>query len=327
MRFEPLRFALNLAVALLPAGARPAPAAPAPQHFLQEVALHHEARSGSPSGAITEVALAADGSVRARAHGRWLALRAGGWEEADAPAPGPSVPPLPAGARLAQLAVSPAGDHVACRPAPDTPPDSVEHLLLDQVLPFLIARRGHTVIHGSAVALRGLALAFCGPSGRGKSTLATAFVNRGARILTDDCLALQPTPAGFLVLPSYPGVRLWDDSFHHLAPGARSTPVSHYSAKRRVALPAAAPVPLRRLFFLDSGPSFRIAPLAGPQLFQTLPRTQFLLDTEDPAELQSALARTAALARAGLCFQLTLPRGLDQLPRWVDLISNQSENG
>lgn len=113
MRFEPLRFALNLAVALLPAGARPAPAAPAPQHFLQEVALHHEARTGSPTGAIAEVALAADGSVRARAHGRWLALRAGGWEEADAPAPGPSVPPLPAGARLAQLAVSPAGDHVA----------------------------------------------------------------------------------------------------------------------------------------------------------------------------------------------------------------------
>ena len=226
----------------------------------------------------------------------------------------------------ADFLVSPAGDHVACRPAPATPPDSVERHLLDQVLPFLIARRGHTVIHGSAVALHGLALAFCGPSGRGKSTLATAFVNRGARILTDDCLALQPAPAGFLVLPSYPGVRLWEDSFEQLAPGAPSTPVSHYSAKRRLALPAADPVPLRRLFFLDSGPSFRIAPLGGAQLFQTLSRTQFLLDTEDPAELQAALTRTAALVRAGLCFQLTLPRGLDQLPRWVDLISNQSEN-
>ncbi len=113
MRSEPLRFVLNLVVALLCASARPAAAAPAPQQFLQEVALHHEARPGLPSVAIEEVALASDGSVRVRANGRWLGLRAGAWENADAPAPGPSVPPLPAGARLAQLAVSPAGERVA----------------------------------------------------------------------------------------------------------------------------------------------------------------------------------------------------------------------
>jgi hypothetical protein len=222
--------------------------------------------------------------------------------------------------------ISASGDQVACQPSPGIPDDSIEHLLLDQVLPFLIARRGHTVLHGSAVALHGGALAFCGPAGRGKSTLATAFVNRGAQILTDDCLVLQPSPAGFLVLPSYPGVRLWNDSFQHFAPNASSTRVSHYSDKRRLALPAATPVPLRRLFFLESGPTFQTAPLRGSQLFQILSRTQFLLDNEDPTELQTALARTAALARAGLCFQLTLPRGLDHLPRWIDLLSNHPEN-
>ncbi|MFM8338181.1 MAG: hypothetical protein ACKODK_21710 [Opitutaceae bacterium] len=86
---------------------------PAPQSFRQEVALHHEPAAGLPAGAIDEVAAATDGSVRVRAGGAWFARGEARWEPASAPAAAPTHPPLPAGTRLAQLAVSRAGEKIA----------------------------------------------------------------------------------------------------------------------------------------------------------------------------------------------------------------------
>ncbi|MFM8617741.1 MAG: two-component regulator propeller domain-containing protein [Opitutaceae bacterium] len=86
---------------------------PAPQSFRQEVALHHESATGLPAGAIDEVTTATDGSVRVRAGGTWYARSDARWQAASAPAAAPAHPPLPAGTRLAQLALSRTGEKVA----------------------------------------------------------------------------------------------------------------------------------------------------------------------------------------------------------------------
>jgi hypothetical protein len=57
---------------------------------------------------------------------------------------------------------------------------------------FLLTLRGHTVLHSSAVAIDGHALAFIGQSGRGKSTLATVMCLDGAQVVTDDVLTVHP---------------------------------------------------------------------------------------------------------------------------------------
>ena len=51
----------------------------------------------------------------------------------------------------------------------ECPPSTMAHLLMDQVLPRVICHQGRAVIHASAVQLPdGRAVAFTGPSGRGK---------------------------------------------------------------------------------------------------------------------------------------------------------------
>jgi hypothetical protein len=62
------------------------------------------------------------------------------------------------------------------------------------VMAFLLTLRGVTVLHASAVAVDGRALAFVGPSGRGKSTLAALLCLDGAGLITDDVLAIDPGP-------------------------------------------------------------------------------------------------------------------------------------
>lgn len=59
------------------------------------------------------------------------------------------------------------------------------------LLAFVLAMRGATVLHASAVQIGDAALAFVGASGMGKSTMATLMSVDGASLITDDLLRLD----------------------------------------------------------------------------------------------------------------------------------------
>ncbi len=68
------------------------------------------------------------------------------------------------------------------------------YLLAETVTASLLALRGETVLHASAVAIDGAAVAFVGQSGRGKSTIAALLCVAGAELVTDDVLTVDPGP-------------------------------------------------------------------------------------------------------------------------------------
>jgi len=86
--------------------------------------------------------------------------------------------------------VAPDGRRIVAAP-PAGPAWRWERLVLAQVLPLAAVLRGMDVLHASAVALNGRAVAFLGSSGVGKTTLASRLVARGARLVTDDVLAVD----------------------------------------------------------------------------------------------------------------------------------------
>ncbi|MEO5769584.1 MAG: hypothetical protein ABIS92_14630 [Polyangia bacterium] len=63
-------------------------------------------------------------------------------------------------------------------------------MLLYGLCPKLLSLRGHTVLHASAVAIDGIAIAFSGHSGAGKTTTARALVQAGATLVCEDKLVL-----------------------------------------------------------------------------------------------------------------------------------------
>jgi hypothetical protein len=116
--------------------------------------------------------------------------------------------------------------------------DVISHLVVDHVLPRVLARQGYTVLHATCVAYRDRAVAFVGSSGAGKSTLAMSAVQSGARLLADDCLVLDHHGTGIDVLASYAGSRLWSDSASALAVDP-SGALINATGKARVRLDAA----------------------------------------------------------------------------------------
>jgi len=87
-------------------------------------------------------------------------------------------------------------------PDPDGRRELIPLLLSGNVLSFVLEMRGACVLHASAVEVDGAAVAFVGPPGAGKSTIAAALVARGLPLVTDDLLRVE---AGGAEAVCYPG--------------------------------------------------------------------------------------------------------------------------
>ena len=73
-------------------------------------------------------------------------------------------------------------------------PNLLPILLAGTVSSFLLALGGATVLHASAVAIDGAALAFVGQSGRGKTTVAALMCVDGAALVADDLVTVDIGP-------------------------------------------------------------------------------------------------------------------------------------
>lgn len=83
--------------------------------------------------------------------------------------------------------------------------------IVGRVLPLALHGSGILSLHASAVAVGNEGIAFMAPKFHGKSTLATALVEDGARLITDDVLPILISEPP-ICMPGVPRLRLWRDS-------------------------------------------------------------------------------------------------------------------
>jgi hypothetical protein len=112
---------------------------------------------------------------------------------------------------------------------PDVSEEAARADVIGRVMALALHVQGIATLHASAVSIGGRAIVFVAPKYAGKSTLATALVNAGARLLADDAVPLrggaEPT-----VAPGIARLRLWEDSAATVMPGRGS----HIGNSRKV---------------------------------------------------------------------------------------------
>ncbi|MFZ5475948.1 MAG: hypothetical protein ACOZNI_04160 [Myxococcota bacterium] len=211
-------------------------------------------------------------------------------------------------AALARFHVGPA--RITCEPAPGVPEETLAHLLLDHVLPRVLAARGLLVLHASAVATAAGAVGFCGETGAGKSTLAASFALAGSPLVADDALVIAPD---LTVHSTYPAVRLWPDQAVAVA-GDTGEPVAHYTDKRRLGVAFAGGAhPLARVYLLEEGGDVAISATPAREAFLALARQAFRLDPADRVGSASAFERLAGSPVLRVCRTLRYPRDATRL--------------
>ena len=205
----------------------------------------------------------------------------------------------------------------------DCSEEMFRHFLLDQVAALAWSLEA-PVLHASSVAIDGRTLvAFAGPGGAGKSTLATALARRGHAIASDDALLLRMADHDVSAVPAYPGVRLWNDSELEVAAGltgaGRPVPIAKQRFSR--GLPFAREGRLVRLYVLDPLPAgaIRFERLSGRDAVVELVRQTYRLALDDRGALARELAALADIVGRVSCWRLSHPRHLD---RWRALAAD-----
>jgi hypothetical protein len=228
---------------------------------------------------------------------------------------------------VADFSVDHAGQHIRCVARhPETSDLTVRALLLDHVIPPVIALRGRYVLHAAAVRTSAGVCVFAGDSGAGKSTIAAQLTAAGGHFLTDDCLVIDEQGGAVVAWASHPSIKLRDDAMQFLTAACESEPVAEYTTKRRVAASsfgagfALEPLPVARLYFLTRGDD-DAAPTATPLIqrlstgaaFMKLVKHSIRLDSADRAILEREFQFTRRVVDSVPAALLSLPNDLSKL--------------
>ncbi len=91
-------------------------------------------------------------------------------------------------------------------------PEEISLFLLGSCLGVILYQRGFLPFHASSVYISGKgAIFFTGDSGAGKSTILNALLQKGYKMISDDVNAIKISEKP-LVYPSFPKVKLWQDT-------------------------------------------------------------------------------------------------------------------
>lgn len=219
--------------------------------------------------------------------------------------------------------VSASGKEIEWSPAPGASVANARIDLLARVLPLAMHQTGTLCLHGSAVALETGAVGFIAAKFRGKSTLALALANAGARLVTDDTIPVDPGPP-VRMRPGVHSLRLWRDSASRLsAVPARGV---QEGAKRPFAAPADRvlhhPTDLSAIYLLSPVPEPRPAAVRRERLSEILSalalvRHAKLGPLSGGSESAVLFRRATALARTVPVYLLEVVRDFERLPEVV----------
>ncbi|MCI3927133.1 aldolase [Paenibacillus sp. TRM 82003] len=105
------------------------------------------------------------------------------------------------------------GNSITVRPVENADPDKLRLYILGTCMGIILLQRSTLPLHGSAISINGKAYAIVGESGAGKSTLASALLQQGHELLSDDVIAITFSEKNVpMIVPSYPQQKLWEES-------------------------------------------------------------------------------------------------------------------
>lgn len=221
-----------------------------------------------------------------------------------------------------------ANDGTTIRYERDAVPSAArERFVFAQALPVAAVLSGLEVLHASAVCGPSAAAAFVGPSGSGKTTTAVELVLRGARLMTDDVLAIEAEPSGPVAHPGPPFValreddRLTKDVVIKLGESAGSSGKLHLTPRV-----GEEPLQLRVIYHLERAPQPAIEELReghGPRVLANA----FVPYLRSPDRLARHLEMAQLLSSSAAHFRLCTPVGGPDETTLAELEAHLREQG
>jgi hypothetical protein len=223
------------------------------------------------------------------------------------------------------------GDSIIVEPSDHAEESAIRLPLIGVVLGALLHQRGLFVLHGSSVAKDGEAIVFLAHKGVGKSTIASKLYTRGFDFISDDHVVIRNNNGKFLIVPSFPQIKLWSDSVV-IALGKKPDELPRllpdyekyaYHVKDRFITNS---VNLKKIFILQRDNDIRISIINQQVAFVELIRYQYL-SRFGPEFIRGREATvfhfSADLVKTIPIFQLRVPSSLSNIETIENVIIHQ----
>ena len=221
------------------------------------------------------------------------------------------------------------GAEIIIELAPRASMPDVRLHLLGSALGVLCYQRGLQPLHANAIEVGEGCIAFAGPSGIGKSTLAAHLSESGYRVLSDDLCVLSFEGDGRIL--AWPGIahfKLWKDSLLQLRRGVQGLErvmgdrEKYFLPNERVG--SSAPIPLRRLYALEragEGESSQIQRLTGAEALEAFVSNVYRPRLVGPLGQRKAVYLNGfAVAKQSAVYSLRRRWGYDVFAQDVNMV-------
>lgn len=164
------------------------------------------------------------------------------------------------------------GREIVVRPHERADERALALFLAGPALAVALHQRGRLVLHATAVAIGGRALAILGEKGAGKSTLAAALTRRGHRLLSDDVVAIEERDGASVAFAGTASLKIQPEAARALGVDPGTLAPLHPDNEKRAwpagaAEDAPAATPITTLLVASAGAEPSLAPLAAPATF------------------------------------------------------------
>jgi hypothetical protein len=226
------------------------------------------------------------------------------------------------------------GRHIGVELEPGATARDASAFVLGTSFGILLHQRGALVLHGAAVAKEGAAIAICGRSGEGKSTLAAALCRAGFGFVTDDiCVIDFDAERRPLVAPDGRQLKLWRESIDQLGLGGQQGDAVREGFEKYFMTPSAGAVLSPRLTAIYVLRELRLPSEACIEPL-TLPDAMRVLDIEAyrpglRARIGSRptmVAQGAAMLARAQVFRVLRPRGFEHMDATVAQLTAHRES-
>jgi energy-coupling factor transporter ATP-binding protein EcfA2 len=216
------------------------------------------------------------------------------------------------------------GNEIVIDPMSGADERALRLAIVGPLLGVILSQRGRFVLHASSVAIDGAAVAFAGPSGRGKSTLVAALADAGHPLIADDITVIDQDGTAPFVQPGFPRVKLWPDSASALSHDIEALPLLHPDREKRSLLLEtfhSTALPLVRCYLLEDGDAEQVSEIAGSAAVLSLVRLTYQASWMHESGVSGAnLLHCGALARSGVVRRLHRRRSFSALPEVIRFI-------
>lgn len=182
-----------------------------------------------------------------------------------------------------------------------------EHRIVSSAICALLSMCGDLVLHASAIEAGGRGVLFCGPTQRGKSTLARALGEAGHRLIGEDGIAIELGGEKPVAFPGARGVRVRS---HDENGRARTDLLPDPGSGEPDPCQVGAVVLLG-----ERGARLTVEPLESARALALL--TPHLVHSGSRSAIGAAFANLARLLGSTPAFAASLPDDLDALPTSV----------